>query len=70
MSLRERVGRNLQDLRRARDLSQEKLALMADLDRGYVGKIENSHYSVSVDTLEQLAKALEVDPSEFFRPHK
>lgn len=68
MSLRERVGLNLQRLRRNRDLSQEKLALLADVDRGYVGKIENAHYSVSVDMIEQLADALEVDPIEFFQP--
>ena len=36
----------MQNPRRSRDLSQEKLALMADIDRGYVGKIENAHYSV------------------------
>ena len=68
MNLRERVGLNLQHLRRSRDLSQEALALMADVDRGYVGKIENAHYSVSVDTIEQLAEALNVDPVEFFQP--
>jgi transcriptional regulator with XRE-family HTH domain len=68
MNLRERVGLNLQRLRRDRDLSQEKLALLADVDRGYVGKIENAHYSVSVDMIEQLADALEVDPIEFFQP--
>jgi transcriptional regulator with XRE-family HTH domain len=68
MNLRERVGLNLQRLRRNRDLSQEKLALLADVDRGYVGKIENAHYSVSVDMIEQLADALEVDPIEFFQP--
>ena len=68
MNLRERVALNLQYLRRSRDLSQEALALMASVDRGYVGKIENAHYSVSVDTVEQLATALGVDPSEFFRP--
>ncbi|MGJ8606209.1 MAG: helix-turn-helix domain-containing protein [Marivita sp.] len=68
MKLRERVGLNLQSLRRSRDLSQEKLALLAEIDRGYVGKIENAHYSVSVDMIEQLADALEVDPIEFFQP--
>jgi transcriptional regulator with XRE-family HTH domain len=66
MNLRERVGLNLQHLRRSRDLSQEKLALLANIDRGYVGKIENAQYSVSVDTMEQLALALEVDPIELF----
>ena len=66
MDLREQVGLNLQHLRRMRGLSQEKLALMAEIDRGYVGKIENARYSVSVDMIEQLALALEVQPIAFF----
>ncbi|RUS65085.1 XRE family transcriptional regulator [Pseudorhodobacter sp. E13] len=68
MKMRERVGLNLQNLRRARGLSQEALALMAEIDRTYVGKIENGKYSVSVDVLEQLSKALDIDTIEFFRP--
>jgi len=44
------------------------LALIVEIDRGYVGKIENAHYSISVDTIEQLAAALDVDPEEFFQP--
>lgn len=60
MNLRERVGLNLQRLRRNRDLSQEKLALLADVDRGYVGKIENAHYSVSVDMIERHCQVAEV----------
>ena len=68
MKMRERVGLNLQNLRRARGLSQEALALMADVDRTYVGKIENAKYSVSIDVLEQLSEALDIDTIEFFRP--
>lgn len=55
----------MQRLRRTRQLSQEGLALLADIDRSYVGKIENSHYSVTIDVLEQLARALEINPLEF-----
>lgn len=69
MNLRERIGINLQNLRRERGLSQERLALLAELDRGYVGKIENARYSVSADTIEQLAKALEIDPVELLKAH-
>ena len=67
MNLRERVGLNLQDLRRASGLSQEALALAAQLDRGYVGPIENRRYSISVDKIEKLAATLNVDPAELFR---
>lgn len=47
-------------------MSQEELAHQAGIDRGYVGKIENRHYSASLDIIEKLAEALDVHPKEFF----
>ncbi|WP_340584132.1 helix-turn-helix domain-containing protein [Brucella pseudogrignonensis] len=67
MSLRERVARNLRRLRHDRSMSQEELAHRAQLNRNYVGMLEREEYAVSVDTLEKLAAALDVDPIEFFR---
>jgi len=64
MKLRVRVGLNIQNLRHSRNLSQEELSLSAEIDRSYVSKIELARFSVSLDILEQLARALEVDPSE------
>jgi transcriptional regulator with XRE-family HTH domain len=64
MNLRVRVGLNIQNLRHSRKLSQEELSLSAGIDRSYVSKIELARFSVSLDILEQLARALEVDPSE------
>jgi transcriptional regulator with XRE-family HTH domain len=67
MKLRGVVAKNLRELRKAKGLSQEELADRAAIDRNYVGIVERSANSVSVDVLEKLADALEVDPSEFFR---
>ena len=67
MKLRGVVAKNLRDLRKAKGLSQEELADRANVDRNYVGMVERSENSVSVDVLEKLADALEVGPSEFFR---
>jgi transcriptional regulator with XRE-family HTH domain len=67
MKLRGVVAKNLRDLRKAKGLSQEELADRAAIDRNYVGIVERSANSVSVDVLEKLADALEVNPSEFFR---
>jgi len=67
MKLRGVVAKNLRDLRKAKGLSQEELADLAAIDRNYVGIVERSANSVSVDVLEKLADALEVYPSEFFR---
>lgn len=68
MSLRATLGRNLKRLRTERGLSQEKLALEADVDRGYVGMIERRKYAASVDVLERIAAALHVDASELLAP--
>lgn len=64
MTLRDEFGRNLQRIRRSRNMSQEELAHHAGIDRGYVGKMENRHYSASLDTIEKLAEALDVHPTE------
>ena len=68
MNLKERVGLNLQDARRAKGISQEELAHRASVNRGYVVKIENAKYSASLTTLEKIAQALNIDPSELLRP--
>ncbi len=62
MNLRERVGLNIQDTRRLQGISQEVLALRADVNRGYMGKIENAKYSMTLDMLEKISKALDIDP--------
>lgn len=67
MELRERVGLNIQNLRRSMGLSQEQLALAASIDRSYVSEIELAKSSVSVDILEQISRALEVDPQELLK---
>jgi transcriptional regulator with XRE-family HTH domain len=66
MKLRERVGLNIQNLRNSRGLSQEQLALATDMDRSYVSEIELAKFSASLDVLEQIVCALEVDPKELF----
>lgn len=68
MNLRDRVALNIQDLRRARGLSQEELALRAGVNRGYMGKLENAKYAASLDMLEKIATALSVDPSALVAP--
>ena len=66
MNLRDRIALNIQDLRRARGLSQEALAHQANVSRGHMGRLENSKFAASLDLLERIAKALNVDPKELF----
>ncbi|MCU0979916.1 MAG: helix-turn-helix domain-containing protein [Pirellulaceae bacterium] len=63
-SLRVLFARNLRRLRQARNLSQEKLADLARLHRTYVGSVERGETNISIDNIEKLATALDVDPAE------
>ena len=67
MKLRRIVARNLRRLRKERGLSQEELADRSDLNRNYVGMIEREENAPTVDALEQLANALNVDPISLLR---
>lgn len=71
MTLRQTLAHNLRRLRQERGLTQEALADLAGVNRNYVGLIERQENSASVDVLDQLATALEIDPSELLkRPKK
>ncbi len=58
MDVRAIIGWNLRRLRVERGLSQERLALAADVDRAYLGRIERGSENLTVSTLEAIAIAL------------
>ncbi|MBF5056584.1 XRE family transcriptional regulator [Alcanivorax sp. 521-1] len=64
LSGRQRISSNLKRLRQERGLSQEKLAEMADFHRTYVSQLERCVTNISIDGLDRLARALEVDVTE------
>jgi len=61
------VGRRIRDLRSDMGLSQEKLALKADLDRTYLAGVENGKRNLSIKSLEKIVNALGVSFHEFFK---
>ncbi|MFO0307553.1 MAG: helix-turn-helix domain-containing protein [Pseudanabaena sp.] len=60
-------AQRLRQIRQIRGLSQEELADMAGLHRTYVGSVERSERNVSIDNMERLAIAIEVDITELLR---
>ena len=55
---------NLKRLRTERGLSQERMAELADFHRTYVSQLERCVTNISIDGLERIAHALEVDVVE------
>jgi transcriptional regulator with XRE-family HTH domain len=58
---RRRIAENVMRLRKERGLSQEKMAELADFHRTYISQLERCVTNISVDGLERLAIALDVD---------
>jgi transcriptional regulator with XRE-family HTH domain len=67
MDIKKKFGKNLKRLRLEKRISQESLALSADLDRTYIPSIEKGERNVSITVVEKLANALNVNISEFFK---
>jgi len=64
MEIREILAVNLRTLRQARGLSQEELAHRAEIDRTYISSLERSVYGATIDMLDKLARALDVEASD------
>ena len=54
------VGARLRKARRAKGISQEQLALDANLDRSFVSGLERGEFNVSLLVLAKLARVLSV----------
>lgn len=68
MKSRRALAQNLRRIRRERGMSQEALAMAADIDRSYVSLLETERYAASVDILDKLAAALKASPHTLLAP--
>jgi transcriptional regulator with XRE-family HTH domain len=55
------IGQKIKTLRKEYNWSQEDLAYNADIDRSYIGYIENGKYNVTIKKLLQISEALQID---------
>jgi transcriptional regulator with XRE-family HTH domain len=66
-AIKKRFGARLKKLRTSKQLSQEKLAELADLHRTYIGDVERGERNVSLENIWKIAKALKMSMEEFFK---
>lgn len=60
--LQRRLGQRLRAERKARRMSQERLAELLSVHRTYVGSVERGERNITLQTLERLAAGLGMDP--------
>ena len=70
MLINEQVGCRIKQLRGKMGLSQEKLALKAEIDRTYLAGVETGKRNVTISSLEKIVTALNISMSDFFNYEK
>ncbi|WP_166924533.1 helix-turn-helix domain-containing protein [Flavobacterium poyangense] len=59
-------GKNLEDNRKKKKLSYRELAQNCDLDHSYISKIEKGEINLTLETLLELMKALNISAKDLF----
>ncbi len=60
------IGKRVKELRAELGLSQEKLALQAEITTAYLGQIERGEKNPTIVTVGRICDALEISLSDFF----
>lgn len=62
------IGKLVREYRLKKNLTQQKLAELSDLSLPFINLVENNRRNLSVDTLLRILQAMEIEPSDFFKP--
>jgi transcriptional regulator with XRE-family HTH domain len=66
MDINELVGQRITQLRTKKELSQQKFANEADIERSYLSHVEKGRKNISLNTLQKITSALGVSLKDFF----
>jgi len=62
----QKFGERIRLLREATGLSQEKFALLIEMDRSYYASVERGERNIALENVGKIAKGLDVSISELF----
>lgn len=60
-------GLKIKELRKQKKYSQEQLANLASINKSYISQIENGKTKVSLEIMNKLAKAFEIEIDKLFK---
>ena len=66
MNIKEKVGQRIKELREEKNLTQEKLGHLSNIDRTYINSVENGKRNISIKNIEKISLALNISLKEFF----
>ena len=61
------IGKRIQVFRKEKNLSQEDLANLANLDRTYISSVENGKRNISIININNICNAVGIQLSDLFK---
>lgn len=65
--IEEQFGNRIRQLRNSLGLSQEKFALLIEMDRTYYASVETGKRNISLKNIKKIADGLQVNLEELFK---
>ena len=62
--LKKKFGKHLKELRESKDLSLLRLSYNCSIDESKISKIEHGKHNITLATIVELAKGLEISPKK------
>ncbi|WP_222984199.1 helix-turn-helix domain-containing protein [Flagellimonas meishanensis] len=67
MNIKEKIGLRVKRLRKEKNISQEALANISNIDRTYIQSIEKGERNISITILEKIASGFKISISELLK---
>lgn len=67
MMLKKQFGERIKELRKNKDISQEKFALLINMDRTYYASVESGKRNFSLENIKKIANGFNISLEELFR---
>lgn len=67
MTIQKKFGKKLKEIRKSENLTQEKLAELASIDRSYISDVERGVKNISLEKIGKLAEALDMQIWELLK---
>ena len=66
MDMKVAIGERIAQLRKAKNLSQQRFSYEAEIERSYLTHVEKGRKNISIDTLIKITNALGISLKDFF----
>ena len=67
VDIKKALGQKIKQIRKSKNMTHEKLSELIGLEVPSLSNIETGKFAPSIDTLQKLSDALQVEPWEFYR---